>query len=314
MSSTGASGDAERRDVLRVVCGPTAAGKSALAMRLAERRRLTVVSADSRQIYRGFDVGTAKPTPGERARVPHEGIDVAAPTERYSAAAWAEGAARWIADARRCGREPLIVGGTGFYLRALVAPLFEEPPLDRDRRRALEGELAPLTVPELRRWCERLDPARAHLGRTQLLRAIEVAVLTGERLSDLHARQARPPRFAARYLVVDPGAPLAARIERRTAAMVAAGWVEEVRALSARVPRDAPAWNASGYRALRAHVDGACSLESAVERVVIDTRQYAKRQRTWFRHQLAGADVVRLNPDDPHGDDVAEAWWVGGTT
>ncbi|MBI1809517.1 MAG: hypothetical protein HYR75_06410 [Gemmatimonadetes bacterium] len=197
---------------LRIVCGPTAAGKSAIAMALAERHGLTIVSADSRQLYRGFDIGTAKPSAADQSRVPHRGIDVADPSERWSAARWSDDATRWIDDAGAA--KALVVGGTGFYLRALVAPLFETPPLDAAARAALEPRLAALPLDALRRWCAELDPPLAHLGRTQLLRAIEVALLTGRRLSDLQRERARPPRFRARWLLIDPGPALASHIER----------------------------------------------------------------------------------------------------
>src|SRR5674476_501294 len=153
---------------LRIICGPTGAGKSALAMALARVHAATIISADSRQIYRGFDIGTAKPTPRERREVPHRGIDVCDPAERYSAAKWADGARGWIDESHAAGRVPLVVGGAGLYLRALTAPLFDEPPLDPAHRAALETALAAYSVSELRRWCMELDPPRAHLGRTQL--------------------------------------------------------------------------------------------------------------------------------------------------
>lgn len=297
------------------MCGPTAAGKSALALAIAEARGAAIVSADSRQVYRHFDVGTAKPTSEERNRVPHSGIDVADPGERYSAAKWVAGAEGWIADARRSGRPPLVVGGTGFYLKALGAPLFEEPPLDPVARAALERELVALPTDELRRWARALDPARSHLGRTQLLRAIEVALLTGERISDLHRRNPGRARFALRYLVVDPGPSLAGRIERRVDAMIALGWVDEVTTLMRDVPAEAPAWNAAGYEAIRAVVTGKLSLPLARERVIIETRQYAKRQRTWFRHQLGAADIMQVDPSTPDALDRALAWWRSeGTT
>ncbi|MGZ8375952.1 MAG: tRNA (adenosine(37)-N6)-dimethylallyltransferase MiaA [Gemmatirosa sp.] len=294
---------------LRAICGPTAAGKSALALRLARRVGAAIVSADSRQLYRDFDVGTAKPSAEERACVPHFGVDVAEPTDRWSAARWANACETWMHDAARDGRAPLLVGGTGFYLRALAEPLFEEPALDATRREALAVWMEQLPLGELRRWVERIDPARAHLQRTQLLRAVEVALLTGHRLSDWHARTARPPRHALRYLVVDPGPVLADRIAARTDAMLAAGWVDEVRALMRCVPADAIAWKASGYDAIRRHVQGELTLAEARELVIIETRQYAKRQRTWFRHQLPPSAVVRVNPDDPDADAIAYAWW-----
>jgi tRNA dimethylallyltransferase len=297
-------------DRLRVITGPTAAGKSALAMSLAELFPLAILSADSRQVYRGFDIGTAKPTAEERARVPHFGLDVVDATERYSAATWADAAMGWIAESDRMGRSPVLVGGTGFYIRALLSPLFEEPPLDPARRRALQGALAELPSAELRRWCEQLDPARAHLGRAQLLRALEVALLTGTPLSVWHERAGRAPRVRARYLVLDPGAVLHDRIVRRVHSMLDAGWEGEVAALAARVPEDAPAWNASGYSAVRSLVQGCISRPAAIERVVIDTRQYAKRQRTWFRHQLRGESVTLLDPLAPDALERAAAWWT----
>src|SRR5512143_1841122 len=193
---------------IRVICGPTAAGKSTIALWLAERDAGTIISADSRQIYRGFDIGTAKPTAEERARVPHRGIDVVEPTERYSAAAWAEAGGVWIEEARGGGRMPIVVGGTGLYLRALFDGLFAEPASDPAKRQELERVLTTLHVDELRRWTTALDPARAHLGRTQLLRAIEIALLTGHRVSELHRDRATAPRWRPRYLVVDPGTAL----------------------------------------------------------------------------------------------------------
>lgn len=297
-------------DVVRlpVVCGPTAAGKSALALALAETWGMGIISADSRQVYRDFDIGTAKPTDEERRRVPHEGIDVVAPTERYSAARWASGVEGWRAALESQGRPPLVVGGTGLYLRALAEPLFEEPPLDPAARRALDRELQPLPLEELRRRCRVLDPPRAHLGRTQLLRAIEVATLTGRPISELHRERRRDARYALRYLLVDPGEELRDRIARRVDAMIAAGWVDEVRRLMQSVPGDAPAWNATGYDTIREVAQGTLPLAEGRERVIIATRQYAKRQRTWFRHQLPPAHVVHVNSADPGALTRALAW------
>jgi tRNA dimethylallyltransferase len=305
MSSSGALAGGS----LRVITGPTGSGKSALVMALAADARLTVLSADSRQLYRGFDIGTAKPTAAERARVPHEGIDIAEPSERFSAAAWAERATGWIAAARTAGRVPVAVGGTGFYLRALTRPLFAEPPLDPARRAALATELGALSTAELRRRCERADPARAHLGRAQLLRALEVASLTGEPISAWHARAAKAPRRSARYLLVDPGPVLREWIVARVRRMLDAGWMDEVAALARRVPDGAPAWNAAGYAVIRDLVRGRLSREEAAERVVIATRQYAKRQRTWFRHQLPAERVTMLDPLAGDALDRARRWW-----
>lgn len=298
----------DERLLISVVCGPTAAGKSIVTLALARRHPITIIVADSRQIYRGFDIGTAKPDATEQAAVPHRGIDLAEPTERYSAAAWAERADRWIEEARAAGRIPVVVGGTGFYLRALFEPLFDEPELDAHARRQLETVLAPLSLDELRRWCLALDPERAHLGRAQLLRAIEVAIISGQRLSDLHRLRARPARRLARYLVVDPGPALAGRIEARLDAMLDGGWVDEVRGLIGSVPANAPAWKATGYRAVRELVDGTIDRAVARQRILIATRQYAKRQRTWLRHQIDESVVTRLDPADPAAAALAERW------
>jgi len=277
-------------------------------MALARIHPITIIVADSRQIYRRFDVGTAKPTAAEQAAVPHRGIDLIEPTERFSAAAWAERADRWIDEALAAGRVPLVVGGTGFYLRALFEPLFDEPELDGRARQQLETHLARLPSDELRRWCLALDPERAHLGRAQLLRAIEVALISGHRLSDLHRARARPARRSARYLVVDLGPALAGRIEARLDAMLDGGWVDEVRGLIDDVPADAPAWNATGYRAVRDLVRGAIARDAARQQILIATRQYAKRQRTWLRHQIDQGTIARLDPADPSSAAFAEQW------
>jgi tRNA dimethylallyltransferase len=294
---------------IAVICGPTAAGKSAIAMSIASRAPVTILSADSRQIYRGFDIGTAKPSPADQSSVPHRGIDVAEPTQRSSAAAWAESANAWIDEARRTGRTPLVVGGTGLYLRALFEPLFEEPDLDPARRVALDAALAPLDTAELRRWVQSIDSARAHLGRTQLLRTIEVACLAGERISELHHARARSPRWGARYLLVDPGPALAGRIGARIDEMLDHGWPDEVRRLMETIPANAAAWNATGYDAVRRFVRGEQSRDEAREEILIATRQYAKRQRTWFRHQLPGDLVTRLDPTAANWMTMAARWF-----
>jgi len=301
-------------DKLRIICGPTASGKSDLALKLCETYNAAIVSADSRQIYCGFDVGTAKPTREECARVTHYGIDVVEPGERFSAARWASEAEEWIESAGELEKPSVVVGGTGLYIKALVDPLFSAPDQDPAERARLERELATMSLDELRRWCEQLDPARAHLGRTQLLRAIETALLSGSRISDLHSRHNASKAVEGdgqrpSYLVVDPGSALGPRIETRVDSMLRAGWADEVRELMRTVSPDAPAWKASGYTVMRSHVGGALDLSSATQRVIIETRQYAKRQRTWFRHQLPAAAVTHVNPEDPHALTIAREWW-----
>jgi len=309
MSSSAASADADSALLpIPVICGPTASGKSAIAMWLSQRREITIVSADSRQIYRGFDVGTAKPSAADQARVPHRGVDVVAPTERYSAADWGEAAVAAIGDALAARRLPVIVGGTGFYIASLFRPLWAQPALDPGRRERLQRVLGALSLDDLKQWCSRLDPARAHLGRTQLLRAIEVALLTGRRLSELHVEHARPTRYRPRYLLVDPGTELAGRIVRRATEMLDGAWPDEVRSLAASVPDDAPAWKATGYDAVREHVQGRAHRDETLERVVIETRQYAKRQRTWFRHQLDARHVQRLSSHASGWQETVDRW------
>ena len=311
MNSNGASAGASR---LPVICGPTASGKSALALRLAEVTGAAIISADSRQVYRGFDIGTAKPTRVEQGRVPHFGIDVVEPDERYSAADWAAAVPGWIAESEAAGHKAVIVGGTGFYLRALFAPLFDEPHVDDAQRASVRHVLAAMTGEEIRRWCEAIDPSRAVLGRAQRERAIEVALITGRRISDLHLERPRAATQAARYLVLDPGASLSAAIASRIDAMLHAGWLDEIRSLAERVHPTARAWTATGYDTMQRVVTGDITLEKGRELVTIATRQYAKRQRTWFRHQLAGEDVLRIDPQEPGAFERVVDWFNGEDT
>ncbi len=304
MNSTGGSGV---RDIA-VICGPTAAGKSAIAMALAASTGARLISADSRQVYRRFDIGTAKATRADRANVTHLGIDVVDPTERYSAAQWCESALRWIDESDAAGQPVIVVGGTGFYLRALEAPLFQSPPVDASARMRVLAALDPLETETLRARCVAVDPARAHLGRTQLLRALETFELTGRPLSQWLVEQARPAVVRPRYLVVDPGSILRERIAARVTQMLDAGWDDEVATLARDVPADAPAWNACGYATLRAAQAGDMARADAIERTIIDTRQYAKRQRTWFRHQLPADRVTFLDPTAPDAGARAAVW------
>ena len=299
-------------DKLRIICGPTAAGKSGIALELAAAHDAAIVSADSRQIYCYFDIGTSKPTRQDCARVTHYGVDIAEPTERYSAMRWANEAEEWLESAAEIDKSPIVVGGTGLYIKALVEPLFSAPDVDPVQRAQLEHELEAKSLEELRAWCRSLDPARAHLGRTQLARAIETVLLAGVRISELHTEHnasAFSGNAEAAYLVVDPGDTLATRIEARVDSMLKAGWADEVRELIDRVSEDGPAWKASGYEVMREHVEGRCDLSTARQRVIIETRQYAKRQRTWFRHQLPEAAATRINPEDSRARAVVREWW-----
>lgn len=291
-----------------IICGPTAAGKSAIAMALAARTGALLISADSRQIYRGFDIGTAKPSQSDRDAVPHRGVDIVEPTERYSAAHWSAGALDALRDAAAREQPVIVVGGTGFYLRALEEPLFESPPLDPVRRVEILAALELETTDVLRQRCRGIDPLRAELGRTQLLRALETFELTGRPLSAWLTERARPAEVRAHYLLVDPGTILRERIAARVMQMLDSGWEREVGVLRRVIAPDAPAWNACGYAMIRAAQTGAMTRDAAIERTIIDTRQYAKRQRTWFRHQLPAERVTSINPDAPDALTRAQAW------
>lgn len=269
-----------------------------------------ILSADSRQVYRQFNIGTAKPG-RELHEIPHRGIDVVDPTDRYSAAQWSDDAGRWIDEATAMNRVPIVVGGTGLYIRSLFEPLFDSPELDPVKRAELQDQFATMCTNDLRNWCMRLDPEKAHLGRTQLMRAIETVELTGRKLSELQKTGNPKPitQNPPRYLILDPGPSLSKMIEHRVDQMLANGWEEEVRKLMADIPGDAPAWKASGYRVMREVVKGDMDLPAARSRIIIETRQYAKRQRTWFRHQLTG-DITRLNPMSPDFNLQLERWWA----
>ena len=305
MNSIGDSAGAS----LPVICGPTASGKSGLALRMAETLGASIISADSRQVYRGFDIGTAKPDEFEQRLVPHFGIDVAEPDERYSAAEWSAAVPGWMAAIEASGRRSLLVGGTGFYLRALFEPLFDEPSMDPGRRTSVRELLAGMSAEDVHRWTQAIDPARASLGRAQRERAIEVALITGHRISDLYRDRPRAASMTARYLVLDPGPSLAGSIAARVDSMLAAGWLDEIRRLNERVDPDARAWTATGYDVMQRVVSGELTLDRGRELVIIATRQYAKRQRTWFRHQLAEERVLRLDPRAPDTFDRAVRWF-----
>lgn len=275
-----------------VVLGPTATGKSALGLVLAEELGGEIVNADALQVYRGLDVGTAKPTAEERARVPHHLLDVADPAERFSAGEFARQARGVIADIGSRGRRAIVVGGSGLYLRALLEGISPIPPGDREVRRRLRRRLEEQGLAALHEELARRDPATAARlpagDRQRILRALEVVEASGTPLSEWIARRPygaeRLP--AVRLGLTLPRALLYDAIERRVARMVERGWVEEVeRLLSGGFSPSAPAFQAIGYRQIARHVAGEWSLERALEETVRATRRYAKRQLTWFRKE-----------------------------
>jgi tRNA dimethylallyltransferase len=269
------------------VVGPTASGKSALGLALAEALGGEIVGADSRQLYRGLTIGTAKPTPAERARVPHHLLDVLEPGEPCSAGRYASMAAEAIAAIRARGKVPVVVGGTGLYVRALVDGIWDGPP----RQPALRGALKRLAGDGvgLHRWLVRLDgdgAAATHPHDTRkLVRALEITLVAGRPASVLRREHGFPGAFAA----VQVGLTLSrealyARIDRRVDEMIEAGWVDEIRSLLAGgVDPDGPGMDAVGYRELIRHLRGDFDLDEAVRRAKKACRNYAKRQFTWFR-------------------------------
>ena len=274
-----------------VLVGPTAVGKTAVAAAWAETESISVVSADARQVYRGLDIGTAKPSGALLARVPHLGLDVVEPGERYSAGRFARDAAQWLGQIRGAGRHPVVVGGTGLYVRALAEGLFHEPPLDPARRDRLRAWAAALTPARLAHWAARLDRRFAGGGRQRAGRAVEVALLTGRGLSwwQEHARETGVMRPWYIQLTL-PRDVLHRRIAHRVDEMLAKGLVDELRRILATgVAPHAPGLDGVGYREVAAMLAGRLPERDLREAIVVATRRYAKRQETWFRHQLRDA-------------------------
>jgi len=299
-------------DRVPVIVGPTAVGKTAVALALAAHWPLEVVSADSRQVYCRLDIGTAKPSRKERARIPHHGLNLVEPGHRYNAGRFAAQASRWIADIRGRGCVPAVVGGTGLYIRALMDGLFREPPLDAGRRKVLEESLAALTPGDLVRWAGRLDPGFRGGGRQRAMRAIEIALLTGRPLTYWQAAAREHRRFRPWYVVLSAPRPiLHQRIARRADEMVQRGLIEEVAAvLSEGHGPHAPGLDGIGIREPVEYLHGLRTRESVPEAIATSTRQYAKRQETWFRHQLEG-EVLRLDatrPPEELAEEIAVAW------
>lgn len=304
---------ADRR--VPVIVGPTAVGKTAVALALAAHWPLEIVSADSRQVYRRLDIGTAKPTVKERGRVPHHGIDLIDPGHRYSAGRFAREAAGWIDDIRARGRLPVVVGGTGFYVRALAEGLFHEPPLDPGLRRRLGEWLDGLDALELVRWASRLDPGFRGGGRQRAARAVEVGLLTGRPLTHWQRAALGAGTIEPWYVVLTAPRPvLHQRIAARAAEMVRRGLIEEVAAaLADGAPATGPGLDGVGIREAVEYLHGERTRESVAEAITISTRQYAKRQVTWFRHQL-GADALLVDsvrPPEALAAEIAEAWGAG---
>jgi tRNA dimethylallyltransferase len=289
--------------------GPTAVGKSAVVEALAATTPIAVVSADSRQIYRQLDIGTAKPAPETVRGIPHFGIDVVDVGDSYSAGRFARDAAVWLSTLP-ANRGALVVGGTGLYVRALIDGLFEEPPMSAEARRRIRRWASRRS--DLSRWAVRLDPGFQQGPARRAARVVEVALLTGRSLSYWQGVRSHSviPNAQIIYLQV-PRPLLHKRIADRVASMLARGWVGEVEGLLASgTPRDATGLDAVGYREIVRMLAGELREAELHETIVRSTRRYAKRQETWFRHQL-GSNVITLDgtkPPEALAEHIADIW------
>lgn len=304
------------RPIGLAIVGATGSGKTELAIALARRLDGEIIGVDSRQAYRGMEVGTAAPSSAERAAVPHHGIGFLDPGQRYSAGEFARLARGWVAEITARGRVPILAGGTGFFLHALVNPVFEEPPMDTARRAELRRWLATVPAERARSWSERLDPdwsaGRDVLDRQRAARSIEVALLSGHPLSWWleRAEPAAEPLSLLAFGMTLPPELHRARIRERIERQFEEGWLEEVAALrAAGVPADAPALNAVGFREVAACLDGDMVREEAIDAIASQSWAYARRQRTWFRHQLPGLRWLDATEAIEHLSELVETEW-----
>ncbi len=293
------------KPTIYAISGPTCSGKTALGVELALRVGGEVINFDSVQIYKGIDIATAKPTEEEMRGVPHHLIDYVDPTVNYTVADWANDAAEKIAEIESRGVVPILVGGTGFYLRTLRQPLFDSPKTDRDLRERLGMIHRERGAEHLHRMLMRVDPEIA--GKlpvrdyVRVIRSLEVFFQTGERISNMQPLRTEPPEFASRiqlFVLNPPRDVLYAKINARAKTHFANGLVDEVKQLLADNVSDSNnALGAHAYRRVCEYLRGTRDLVSAIEKSKQDVRNYAKRQLTWFR---AEGDVTWL---DGFGDE-----------
>jgi tRNA dimethylallyltransferase len=275
------------------IVGPTASGKSALGIEVALKLNGEIINCDSVQVYKEIQIATAKVRPEERKGVPHHLIDFVSPDVNYTAVEWAREAAKKIEEIEARGRVPLLVGGTGFYLRALREPFFVSPPTDESLRHRLNSIRERHGAEHLHRLLKKLDPKAAGglypRDWPRVQRAIEVYLKTGQSIMDQKPDRPEPHESARRLRILalnPPRAELYKRINERTEAHFRAGLVEEVRGLLDRGFSPASnALGAHGYRRVVEYLQGRRDLESAIEQTELDVRHYAKRQLTWFRHE-----------------------------
>jgi tRNA dimethylallyltransferase len=277
---------------LVAIVGPTATGKSALGVWLARRFGGEIMACDSTQVYRGFDIGTAKPAPEERDGIPHHLLDLVDPVFPFTAGEYRLRAIAVLEDLRRRSRLPIITVGTGLYLRALLEGLADTPGRSVELRTRLESKADKLTLQYLHRVLRRLDPEAAtrieSRDRPKMIRAIEICLLTGRPLTEVHqAGRARLEGYAPLKIGLQPPrAALYERIERRVLTMLDHGWLEEVAGLvRSGIPLDSKPFDFIGYGELHAYLEGTVTLAEATRASAQATRRYAKRQVTWFRKE-----------------------------
>ncbi len=285
-----------------VLAGPTASGKTALALRLAQELPLEVISADATMVYRGLDIGTDKPSPLERAQVPHHLVDILEPDEAMSVVRFVELAERAIGEVLARGRLPLVVGGTGYYIRALSQGLPTLPPPDPGVQEALWAELkARGPEPLLAELAQESPEDAQRVGRNprRLVRALEVLRRTG---LPPRAFPPRPPAYPYLKLILWPERTwLFPRLEARARAQFARGLVEEVRGLLERCPHIPTALQAIGYKEVVGYLQGEYSLEEALERDIRAVKAYAKRQYTWFRYEPGDVTYLPRGGEEAYG-------------
>lgn len=292
------------------ITGATASGKTGLSIALGEWMPVEIISMDSRQVYAGMDIGTDKVSAEDRARVSHHGLDVIRPDQRYSAGRFARDVRRWVAEIEERGAWPVLAGGTGFFLKAVMDPIFAEPPLDEVRLEALRAYLSGQPRDRLEAWVRVLDPDRADVaiegGPQRMARTLEVALLSGIPLSRWHREAPREADGLPGVVVVLdlPRAEMDRRIDERVAGMVERGLVDEVRALTAAgYGDDDPGMTGTGYREMTAYLRGERTLEDAMEDIRRSTRRYARRQLTWLRTQLPDS-VIHIDATRPRAEQV----------